>query len=136
MLTDSLVTKERHGILGSRVLSRFRVIFDFPNAQLYLKPLRNYNKDFRHDRSGLFLLASGYRLKDITVVGLIKASPAAKAGIKEGDVVIRINGRFKANLSLGMVLGLLQKKAGKKIQLLIERDGMRLKKTFHLQDLI
>ncbi len=136
ILSDTLETVHRHGILGSRLLSRFTLTFDFFNQQLYLKPSKNYNKDFQYDRSGLFLLASGIRLNEITVVGLIEDSPAERVGLKEGDVILRINGRLKAGLSLGVVVGILQRKPGKKIRLVIERNGQRIKKLFFLEDLV
>ncbi|HIP49529.1 MAG TPA: PDZ domain-containing protein [Lutibacter sp.] len=45
--------KERDGSIGSNLLQRFRVIFDYPNKILYLKKAKSFKKDFRYNRAGL-----------------------------------------------------------------------------------
>jgi len=46
------------------------------------------------DRSGLFLINNG----SITIIDVRPGTPAAKAGLKKGDVIVSLNG--SSNLSL------------------------------------
>lgn len=59
----------------------------------------------------------------LTVVSPIDNSPAAKAGIKAGDVIIRINDQLVSGTSLQEVVTLMRGKQGTEVLLDIDRDG-------------
>ncbi len=126
----------RNGLIGNAVLERFQVIIDYQYSKMWLKPARNYHKDFTYDRSGLSIIASGLFFNTFVVQNVLPVSPAAQADIREGDVILRVGVRTANLLSLSDLQRVLQKKPGKKIKMLIERDGQRMKKTFVLRNLI
>ena len=75
-------------LLGLELLSRYVVTFDFPHHAVYLKKGKQFNRPPRNDLSGLQLL----RVKDQWVVHAVrKGSPAAKAGLEEKDVLLKLN---------------------------------------------
>ncbi|MGB1979472.1 MAG: aspartyl protease family protein [Flavobacteriaceae bacterium] len=77
-----------------------------------------------------------YELQDIIEVAEVRAnSPAAIAGIQKGDVLSRINNRRLDDLKLHEIAGLLQRKPGKKIKLLVRRGDSFHTKTFVLKPL-
>ena len=45
--------KERKGSIGSGLLERFKVIFDYPNKKMYLKKAKSFKEDFKYNRAGL-----------------------------------------------------------------------------------
>ncbi len=135
-INDTIPQFNREGIIGSRLLKRFKSIFDFPGHQLYLKPIRNYNRDFDYDRSGMSLIAQGETLNKIMVNEVLKGSPAYRVGIQRGDQVLKLNSILRGGMKLELVMGLLQKKAGKKIRIKVNRKNEKLKFVFFLEDLI
>jgi len=126
----------RDGIIGNGLLSRFTVIVDYHRSRLYLKPRRKYNRGFEYDRSGMIFIASGTDLNKFEVVSIIPGSPAAEAGVLPGDIVIGINRIPKPILDLKLINRKLQKREGKKIRLVIDRQGERKVIFFRLRNLI
>lgn len=126
----------RNGILGNLILERFHVIIDYNRSNLYFKPNKNYDKSFLIDRSGLFVLASGYNSQTYTVHHVLANSPASDAGILKGDIIIKIGWLSSSMYSLDEVLLKFKGKNGKKVKLKILRSGKKLKKTIYLRDLI
>ncbi len=133
---DSIKMKGRNGIIGNEILSRFLVIIDYPGQKLYLQPNRRYKNEFEVDKSGLVIIASDYKLKKFTVHSVITNSPAMEAGMLKGDEIRSINGKPISFFNLEKINKLLRKKEGKKIKIVVKRDGLRLKFEFLLRKLI
>ncbi len=126
----------RNGIIGNVLLSRFDIILDYPRARMYLKPKKNYNKGFKFDRSGLGIIASGPNLNRYEISHVITNSPAAEAGLQEGDVITRLNFFNSSFYSLSDIIRILQKREGKKIKMVVRRNGEKLTFRFQLRNLI
>ena len=135
---DSLKTGEtdRNGAIGGEVLSRFTVIFNFPKEEIYFKKNSAFKKKFHYNLSGLTIKAKGSRLNVFEVTEVRGRSVADRAGIIPGDIILTINGIPASSLELSLVNGYFNIKPGKKINLIIERGGQRLKKEFRLEDQI
>lgn len=76
-------------ILGRGLWSRFAVTFDFPGRKLYLRKSAEFNRADRWNASGLHLWR---RLESIEVHSVDQDSPAARAGLKKGDIIIELGG--------------------------------------------
>lgn len=126
----------RNGLIGNILLSRFEVIIDYQKGLMWLKPNRSFQDQYIYDRSGLNVIATGPHFNDFIVQNVLADSPAAEADIRRNDEIIRIRHTPVAFFALGDIQGMLMKKPGKKIHLVIKRDGKRLKKTIILRDLI
>ncbi len=127
---------KRNGLIGNAILERFQVILDYQGGKIWLKPGKNYFQPFVYDRSGLNVIASGLQFNTLTVQSVLPKSPAAEADLREGDVILRV-GLMSSNLmSLSDLQRMLQRKPGKKVKMVVQRDGKRLKKTFFLRELI
>ncbi|WP_425642571.1 S41 family peptidase [Marinomonas gallaica] len=59
----------------------------------------------------------------LTIISPIDDSPAAKAGLKAGDVIIRIDDQLVSGMSLQEVITLMRGEQGSEVLLDIDRDG-------------
>ncbi|GAB4490194.1 MAG: hypothetical protein OHK0019_08750 [Saprospiraceae bacterium] len=126
----------RNGLIGNTLLSRFFVILDYQNSTIWLKPARGYRSEFVYDRSGLNLIASGNNFNHFVVQSVIPGSPAAEADFRKGDEIVRIGLMPTTLSSLSDLQRIFQKKPGKKLTVIVKRDGKRLKKKILLRELI
>ena len=92
-------TNEFDGVIGEGVLQRYRVIFDYKRSQMGLLPRIGYRGPLR-DCSGVTVIAEGQDLHQYTVTYVVPNSPAAEAGIAEGDEIVSVGGTAIRNLSL------------------------------------
>jgi hypothetical protein len=108
------------GNIGGGILKRFTVIFDYANKRMILEPNSDFGYQDNLDMAGLWLTKDN----GTTVVDfVIKDSPAAKVGIKEGDLVVKINGQSTKDLLLREIRGILKAGEGKKVSLIINSEG-------------
>ena len=70
---------------------------------------------------------------EIIVSSIRAGSPAADAGLREGDVILAVNGRGVHSYKLQEVLKMINEKEGKRIRLLIARYNKDLLFTFVLK---
>lgn len=127
---------ERNGAIGGEVLSRFTVIFNFPKEEMYLKKNSDFKKKFHYNLSGLTIKAKGSRLNVFEIIEVRKQSVAEVAGVFAGDLIVNINGFNTSGLDLNTINGFFNNKPGKKINLLVDRNGQQLKIGFALADQI
>lgn len=71
-----------------------------------------------------------------TVVELREGSPAKLAGVELGDVVLSVNGKDAHNYSLQDIVQLFYGETGKRVSLLVDRNGIRLRFQFRLENLL
>jgi len=126
----------RHGTVGGEILSRFTVIFNYPQGKLYLKKNSEFKKKFYFNLSGIDLKAKGSSLNVFEVMEVRKSSPADKAGVLMGDIIISVNGIVAKDLHLNEVNALLNLKPGKKISLVVERNKVRYQLIVRLENQI
>ena len=70
---------------------------------------------------------------EIIVSGIRAGSPAEEAGLKEGDIILAVNGRRIHSYKLQEVMKMLNEKEGKRIKVLIERYNQDLLFSFVLK---
>lgn len=83
-------TALKAGNLGTGILRRFRVLFDYARDALYLEPGPAMDAPFGRDKTGLALVPDGDAVK---VLFVSPGSPAAAAGWREGERVAALDGR-------------------------------------------
>jgi hypothetical protein len=123
-LSYSNAQENRHGSFGAEMISRFNLIIDYRNQKLTLTPNGNYKKPFRYNMSGMEISAV-FPGQPIYVISYIQPfSPAQKAGLEIGDMIMEINGEKATKLSITEITGYLVQRPGKKIRVHYNRDGV------------
>lgn len=139
-LDESIIESDayvRNGLVGNRLLDRFTIIIDYPHEDLYLKPRRwHFRKPFQYDKSGLIIYAIGRDFKKFYIKDVIPGTPADEAGILPGDYIVKFNIFPTKFLDLESITNSLSKKAGKKIRLVLLRNGIKVVKEFELEDFL
>ncbi|MDY2587145.1 aspartyl protease family protein [Winogradskyella aquimaris] len=80
--------KDYLGILGAKVISRFNIILDYTDYNIYLKPNDNFSKKFEFPLSGIKLKKED----GVIVIGRVqKNSMAYDKGVLKGDKLISVN---------------------------------------------
>jgi hypothetical protein len=77
------------GLIGNDLLRRFNLIVNYAKSEIYIIPNSNYRQPFDYSYSGAFIaLLDG----KVIVTAVMPNSPADLAGLREGDMILEING--------------------------------------------
>jgi hypothetical protein len=115
---------ERQGNIGCELLRRFKVTFNYRDQYLVLKPInRRMKEPFEHNMTGLEIIAKGENFQDFTIERIIDDSPAAKAGLREGDNLMFIDNKYHNQLTISEIYKIFQKGEGKHITFIVNRGG-------------
>jgi C-terminal processing protease CtpA/Prc len=99
----ALASVETAGLIGGEILRRFTVIFDYSRSEMILEPNADFGAPFEYDMFGAYLLAEAPDFERFIVHRLVEGSPAKAAGLKEGDVIVSIDGRPSGDFTLEQV---------------------------------
>lgn len=136
LLYDSTLLHNRQGIIGGEILSRFDIIFDFNQSVIYTKPNKRFKKAFEYDRSGISLVAIGAELNRFLILDVVENSPAALAGVQEGDEIVKV-GIFPARFyKMATITQKFHKKVGKKVRITVKRNQNKYKIVFRLKNIL
>lgn len=94
-----------------------------PNISATNKLVLDYNYKFAFKPS--------YRIYKLRV-----NSPAYNAGLKVGDIVIKIDNKYTFGMTLEEIVGKFYQKENKRISIVIERDGKNYDYYFRLKDML
>jgi len=121
--------------IGGGLLKRFVVTFDYDHQLMYLKPIAGKVDDLdTFDRSGMWLNVAD---KGFGIVNVGDGTPAAKAGIAAGDIVVAVDGKAASSMHLyDLRRRLRNDPPGTQVALTVERNGKPRTVTLVLRDLI
>ena len=126
----------RNGSLGSEILRRFDLVIDYPHSQVTLTPNKYYRQPFKTNRSGIEITAPIPEFPHYTISTVKKNSPGDLSGLKAGDVLYSINHNPTKSMSINDIYQDLQGEPGKKIRIIVIRNGLYFLTYFYLEDLI
>jgi hypothetical protein len=83
------------GLIGNDLLHRFNLIINYPDAEIHLSPNSHFNDPFDYVYTGFKIFSvNGKAIID----QVVKDSPAEKAGLQNGDLLLGVNNNFSNNL--------------------------------------
>jgi C-terminal processing protease CtpA/Prc len=108
--------------MGTQILSRFRLLVDYPHDRLYLAPYADAARPFPRGRLGLSMLPEAGAL----VVKLVAAgSPAATAGFHVGDRIVGVDDKPAASWTMPTLDKRFEAPAGMTVRLELEGGETR-----------
>jgi Aspartyl protease/PDZ domain len=113
------------GNIGSAVLRRFRVTFDYSRRRMILEPNTRFGEPFDYDMSGLQLVSESPTFDVVRVRRVLADSPAAEAGIRPSDEIVSFGGRPSKEIRLADLREMLRQ-PGKQYPILLKRGGATL----------
>ncbi|MEX2565628.1 MAG: aspartyl protease family protein [Cyclobacteriaceae bacterium] len=127
--SDIIVGTGRQGSLGSEVLSRMKIIMDYPRERMLYKKGAQFSLPFKYDMSGMMVRVFSAEVKRFYVSQVREDSPAARQGVKEFDEIISINKIPAIFWELSDITELLRSEEGKVISLELLRTEDREENT-------
>lgn len=122
------------GSVGSGLLQRFAVTFDYPRQRIYFAPTPRTAEPDAYDRSGLWInrTAGGFR-----VVAVVPRSPAALAGVGEDDIIVAVDGKPAASIPLAQLRERLRDAPpGAEVRLTLRSNAGTRNASLRLRDLL
>jgi hypothetical protein len=83
------------GLLGNDLLRRFNLTLNYPERTIHLLPNSHFKDPFDYVYTGLGIYFEDGQIK---VEEVIDGSPAARAGIEVGDVLVSVGSNFSNNI--------------------------------------
>lgn len=114
---------DRNGSLGSEVLRRFHVIFDYSKNRMILRPNRNFKAKFNYNMAGIELSTPVPETAIYLISNIEKDSPISKLNVKINDQIVAINGIGVNKFTIHQIYELFRSKEGRKIELRLRRGG-------------
>ena len=121
------------GAIGSELLRRFTVTFDYSRREIHLERNTNYDEPEIFDRSGMYL---NKRPGWFEVVDVVKGGPADEAGVRAGDRIISMDGKKASALTMPEVRSKLRGPVTTRISLVLERGNSRHRVVIVLKDIV
>jgi len=123
--------------LGLAALERLDFIVDGPAKMVYVRPRPGPFQPYSYNRAGAVFTPRDPRRDKQTnfVARVIKDGPAYKAGIRDGDVVTKVNGRAPSSWKDGPTYLSSTLPAGTKLNLTLKRGDTAFDAILVLEDL-
>jgi hypothetical protein len=132
--TGALASEEYAGNIGNRLLERFQLTLDYERREVWLEPGRRYAQRDVLSMTGLQLVRQG---DEVSIARVLAKSPAARAGLAAGDVVLSVDGRPPLELDLDGIERLTEEgKPGTRVVYEIRRGSSVMKKTLKLESVL
>ncbi len=122
------------GNVGAGMLRKFNIVWDYRGNQIFFEPNKHYAEADIYNRAGLWANLGG---DGFDVIDVYAGSPAAEAGLEDGDRILAIDGRrAQQEITLPEFRECMRKTPGTVLRLDIERKGQRSRVALKLRDLV
>jgi hypothetical protein len=88
------------GNIGEQIMSKFKVLLDYDHDRIILEPNGTFREPMDNASSGLKIIGEGKDYRTFRVREVLENSPGTEAGLQKDDLIIAINERPAAELTL------------------------------------
>ncbi|MCP4290485.1 MAG: PDZ domain-containing protein [bacterium] len=128
--------QDNAGLIGGRIMAQCTTFLDYAGKRLILEPNKNYSKPFFWNKSGITLKTLGRKnFHHFIVSDVVENSPGQKAGLKNGDVIMEIDGIPADEWDAHEVSDLFRG-SDRKLKVVLNRDGENRSVSIILKDMI
>lgn len=133
---DITITRRgnQDGILGLAALSRLDFVVDGPHNVAYLRAKTSRPAPYTYNRLGAVFVATTEHPHE-GVAWVIAGSPAYDAGIRDGDILLQVDGIRPRGLSSDW-LSKFELPAGTKLHFTLQRNGTNFETVATLRDIL
>ncbi len=118
---QKLVQFEKEGNLGSGILKRFNITFDYPNKRFFIKPNKSYSLPFEFNMAGIQISKVNNEILKIDRV--LPYSTGLEAGLLQEDIILRINKVNATEITKGELKKIFEKE-NELVELEIKRGDL------------
>jgi predicted aspartyl protease len=129
----ALSSRTEAGNIGSDILRNFTLDFDYAHERIWFHRETGFTPP-PFSLTGLALFKNDP--KTLVVANTMKDSPAADAGLRQGDAILTIGNRNVEGLSMTEVMRLLQLPPGTSVPITWTRDGKQMSASLVLKELL
>ena len=122
------------GVIGNDILERFTVWLDYRNQLAVLQPNPSSGDPFWPDRSGMQISADDEGALIVRLV--IPDSPAARVGIRPGDIIETVGGVVAVDDNIERIISLFKGEGGDTVEVEFSRAGEKKSATLDLEPYI
>jgi S1-C subfamily serine protease len=123
-----------HGLIGTGVLRRFKVAFDYSRRQMILEPNRFFTARFMGSSTG-FSYTRVQPAGTLRLTGVLPGSPAQAARLRAGDEIVQIDGRSASEFTDDQLYRAFRA-SGRRMTLVVRREGKELRTRLRLRSFI
>lgn len=116
--------KKVAGIIGSEVLRRFNIVYNYHDKVMYWEPNKHFEEAFPVNSSGIELQLSKDKSK-VLVHKIFEGSPAAQAGLAVDSVIESVDGKSATDIGLADLRDIFSQ-SGKKVNLVVDGKEVTL----------
>ncbi len=126
-------------VIGLFALTKLSLIIDGKNSVLYTRPVDHPTAEFSYNRLGAVFVPEDMEKANDLIAHVSQGSPAHRAGIRDGDVLLKIDDldatHWRTDPKVLPLSRFWEKPAGTKLRLVLKRDGKEYEVTVTLRDL-
>ncbi|MEO8821267.1 MAG: aspartyl protease family protein [Ginsengibacter sp.] len=121
-----LAYPQRAGLIGDDILRRFNLVINYPRKEIHLTPNTHFRDLFDYSYTGMTMYSID---STVYIDDIVKGSPADRAGLRDGDIVMAIDNNFSGKVEV--YKNLLQK-TGYKTTILVMRNNLPVLLYIHI----
>jgi C-terminal processing protease CtpA/Prc len=130
----AFATSALAGNIGQQIASRFKLFLDYDHNRIIFEPAATFSEPFDRAQSGLVLSAEGRDYKIFRITDVLENSPASEAGLQKEDLIIQVNDKAAAELTLTKIGELFEKSLPYKMT--VKRGDQTLRVTLTPRKLV